>query len=116
MATGSQRSGGSGSPAAHLQGGFLEQHSLAFQLAPASIVPAEDNTLLGVTTAALFTKPTFFRVTFNTTLRSYLIDRSISFLGYAQATQQSQLLGYCFLGKDNACKIFVTSIPLSSAF
>lgn len=35
---------GSASPAAHLQGGFLEQHSLAFQVAPASIAPAEDNT------------------------------------------------------------------------
>lgn len=83
------------SPAAHLQNGFLEQHSLAFQMAPASIAPAEDNTLPGVTAIAPSTKPTFFRITFNLTLSTYLIalkylyldmhkqHSSLSFLGFA---------------------------------
>lgn len=72
---------GSASPAAHLQGEFLEQHSLAFQLAPASITPAEDNTLLGITAIAPSTKPTFFRITFNPTLSTYLIAQKYLFSG-----------------------------------
>lgn len=42
---------GSASPAAHLQGGFLEHHSLAFQLAPASNCTSR-TALLGITTVA----------------------------------------------------------------
>lgn len=71
---------GSASPAAHLQSGFLEPHSLAFQMAPAFIASAEDNTLLGVTAFAPSTKPTFFRITYNLTLSTYLIAQKDFYL------------------------------------
>lgn len=55
-------------------------------------------TLLGVTTVAPLTKSTYFRMTFSSTLSSYLRAQMNAFTricAFPQSTQQSQLLGSC---------------------
>lgn len=77
----------------------------------------QKTTLLGVTTVAPSTKSTYFRMTFSSTLSSYLRAQKHLFTriyAFPQSAQRSQLLGSCCWGKENACKLF--SISLSSAY
>lgn len=104
----SQALGGSTSTAAQRWGEFLEQCSLqtlAFQLAPAFIAPAEDNTagcynscpLLQIDILGLHSGVPW------APLSEHLFTRVYAF---PQSTQRSQLLGPCCWRKENACKIF----------